>query len=63
MVVSKIFSGVYTHQGPILALAYPFYTNTEHNDRKGQINSFTPTKTFNIYYIQYTYQRYEKKKK
>ena len=43
-----IFSQVPTHQGPILALVYLGYTNTDHNQKKDKINTFVHTRTFNL---------------
>ena len=37
-----------TLQGPILELVYPWYTNTEYNRRKDNMNSYIHTRTFNI---------------
>ena len=45
LVREKIFSQVLTHQGSILTLVYPLYTNTEHNRSKDKINPFVYTKT------------------
>ena len=53
--VERYLNRVHTHQEPILALAYPLYTSTEQNKRKGKINSITHTITFDILYTQYIY--------
>ena len=48
--VGKRFSWVPTHQRPILALVYPWYTNMEQNGRKDKINTIVHTWTFNLLY-------------
>ena len=40
LVLRKIFTWIPTHQEPILALDYPWYTNLEHNRRKDKISVF-----------------------
>ena len=46
----ELFSQVSSHEGPILASVYPWYTDTEHNGRKDKMNSFTQTRKFNLLY-------------
>ena len=43
-----MFTRVPIHQGSILALVYPWSTNTEHNGMKDKINTFVYTRTLVI---------------
>ena len=45
-----IVSRVPTLQEPISTFVYLWYTNTEHDRRKGMINAFVPTRIFNLLY-------------
>ena len=40
------YLAVHTHEGPILALIYLWYTNTEYSGRKNKINAFVHSRTF-----------------
>ena len=42
----RYFSRVSTHHWPILTLVYSWYTNSEHNGKKQEINLFVDTKTW-----------------
>ena len=50
------------HQRSILGLVYPWYTNTEQNRRKNEINSFTHARIFDIYTIYMPVKLKERKK-
>ena len=58
----NIFNLVATLQGRILALVYPWYTNTE-NGKKDKINSIPHTIIFHIPYAQYTCRYHYKERR
>ena len=54
--VGKVCSWVHSLQGPILALVYIWYINTQQNERKNKINLSIHIRTFTILYAQYTHK-------
>ena len=44
----KIFSWFKTHQGPIFALVYTWYTNTEYNRWKEKMNALVHRRTLKL---------------
>ena len=46
----ELFCWDSSHQGAILTLAYPWYTNSEQNGRKDKITAFQHMRLFNLLY-------------